>query len=43
MRRSVFLAAGGEEDRCDKNGDDDWDDKKRGSNVHDAGSLLLSD
>jgi hypothetical protein len=43
MCGSVFLAAGSEENRCDKDGDDDGDDKKRGSNVHGAGSLLLSD
>ena len=27
----------------DKDGDDDGDDEERGSNVHGAGSLLLSD
>src|ERR1700722_2098797 len=43
MRRSVFFAARGEQDRCDKDHDDDGDDKKRGSNVHGADSLLLPD
>src|ERR1700691_6414582 len=43
MRRSVFLAAGGEQDRRDKDHDDDGHDKERGRNVHGACSLLLSD
>ena len=42
-RRSVFLAAGGEEDGRDEDHDDDGNHKKRRSNVHGAGSLLLSD
>ncbi len=40
MCGSVFLAARGEEDRCNKNGDDDGDHKEWRSNVHGAGSLL---
>jgi hypothetical protein len=43
VRGPVFLAAGGEQNRCNKNHDDDGDDEKRRSNVHDAGSLLNSD
>jgi hypothetical protein len=43
MCRSVFLAAGGEEDRRDKNNDDDWNHKEWRSDVHGAGSLLFPD
>jgi hypothetical protein len=42
MRRGpVFLAAGGKQNRRHKYGDDDWNHKERGSNVHGAGSLLF--
>ena len=39
-RGSVFLAAGGEQNRRNKDGDDDGNDKERGSNVHCAGLLI---
>ena len=40
-RGAVFLTAGGEQNRHHKNGDDDWNHKERGSDVHGAGSLLF--
>jgi hypothetical protein len=37
-RRSIFLAAGGKQNRDHKNDDDHWHNKERGSNVHGADS-----